>query len=116
MPDRQGIQIMKENVLIAMLKFPPDFTGAGSRILALYSNMQKKGKVGDVFVLTSTQRDIFSIDYSLDGVSVYSAGKNDIPAQRSFFNRLKKIFNTFRSGLLLSIRYFKEYKRYSIVH
>jgi len=40
------------NVLIGILLYPPDFTGAGLRIHMLYSNLKRKG-IKKIYVITN---------------------------------------------------------------
>ncbi|MDD4938645.1 MAG: glycosyltransferase [Candidatus Omnitrophica bacterium] len=105
------------NILLSMLKFPPDFTGAGLRTAALYSNLQKNGRIGKVLVLTSSQGGRTNPIYRVNGLDVFSVNGNIYPAPEStLFSRVKKTFYVLRSSLRISRQYMRCHREFDIIH
>jgi glycosyltransferase involved in cell wall biosynthesis len=105
------------NILVSLLKYPPEHTGAGLRVRRMYDNLQEGGQVDRLYVLTSR---------------TFAAGKTQARHRRQQircvgFNPHEQTPDTRRSGLLKAlfvcragvatiIHYLRIYKKIDIVH
>jgi glycosyltransferase involved in cell wall biosynthesis len=79
------------NVLVALLKFPPDFTGAGQRIQTMYSRLLENNAVENVFVMATTSRDLKEVVLNQGKLNIFFVSRNlYIGGKRSIIRRLKK--------------------------
>lgn len=77
-------------VLVGILKYPPDFTGAGLRIHNLYKRLREQG-VKTVHVITSSEQPIVNYFREIDGIKVHYVGHNKfIAAQGRFVGKVAK--------------------------
>jgi glycosyltransferase involved in cell wall biosynthesis len=104
------------NVFISILKYPPDFTGAGQRIHRIYRHLKQKG-IEDVFVLTTTSRNISCKKEIRDGIQIYFLGNNQLmEKQKSFLGKLKKTQYVLSSLFRIVSVYRRVYKSIDVVH
>jgi glycosyltransferase involved in cell wall biosynthesis/GT2 family glycosyltransferase len=100
------------NVLIGILKYPPDFTGAGQRIHQLYKHLKKKG-VQHVYVLTTSPSKFRYRQENIEGIEVHLIGGNHfIQTQPSFRLKIKKAWYI-ASTILKVIGFYRRFS-YSI--
>ena len=106
------------NVLVSILKFPPDFTGAGLRISQMYGNLQQKGDLDRVFVITT---GALAGNRTNSGQSRHLAvryvGGNRYPgAARRTSERLRKAIYVLRAGAVAIIQYLRLFRKVDLVH
>jgi len=105
------------NILVALLKFPPDFTGAGQRIENMYVRLLARRSIDRVLVLTTSQRDMQTSDAKRRVIDVFFVGKNAyINHQSSFEGRIMKFFYVLTSAAVVIKRYLKSYRKFDLVH
>ncbi len=105
------------NVLVSILKYPPDFTGAGLRTARMYRNLQFKGEVDRIFVITtgacSERRDpCGSSRQEITTVGRYRYEKTP----QTLAEILKKSLFVLGAGILTIIQYLRVFKKVDLVH
>src|SRR4030067_3834737 len=95
-------------VLIGILLYPPDFTGAGFRIHRLYNNLKKKG-IKKIYVITNCLRIIDAKTRIYDDMEIYYVNTNFKYArkQKKFINNILKTLVILRSIVTTLIIFLK---------
>ena len=104
-------------VLIGILLYPPDFTGAGFRIHRLYNNLKKKG-IKKIYVITNCLRIIDAKTRIYDDMEIYYVNTNFKYArkQKKFINNILKTLVILRSIVTTLIIFLKLRNKIDIVH
>lgn len=113
---RDSVKIKNMNVLIGILMYPPDFTGAGLRIHRLYSNLRKKG-VNKVYVITNSISKIEKRTKTYDGIEIIYIGCNKYAGKQTHIGKkfLKTMF-VLRIFLRTTLTFFKLQSEIDIIH
>jgi glycosyltransferase involved in cell wall biosynthesis len=105
------------NILISILKYPPDFTGAGLRTQQMYHNLQDRGVVDQVYVITTREHLTTKHRTDSDRQKIAYVGFNPyVEKQTTYILRLKKTCFVFQAGIRAIIQYFKTFRNIDIVH
>lgn len=104
------------NVLIGILMYPPDFTGAGLRIHRLYSNLRKKG-VNKVYVITNSINKTEKKTRTYDGIEIIYIGCNKYAGRQTHIGKkfLKTMF-VLRIFFRTTIVFLKLQSEIDIIH
>lgn len=107
------------NVLVSVLKYPPDYTGAGLRLHTLYQHLKTKG-VGEVYVLTTGSRASMDgkggKDAMLDGIAVTRVVRNPYPDRQRGARRIRKALLVCRGAWGALWAYRRVAGRIDVVH
>jgi glycosyltransferase involved in cell wall biosynthesis len=104
-------------ILVSILKYPPDFTGAGLRIKHMYHNMLDRGAVDQVYVITSREHAAPKNRTELDQQEIRYVGFNPYAEpQTTRLSKLKKANFVLKAGIRTIIQYFKLFRNIDIVH
>lgn len=110
------IRPMNLNVLVCILKYPPEFTGAGQRIHRIYRHLKEKG-VDRVYVIATTSRKFSYKKETIDDVQVHFIGNNRLmEQQKSFRGKLHKVIFVLSSLFKTFFIYLKLYRHFDVVH
>jgi glycosyltransferase involved in cell wall biosynthesis len=102
-------------VLISLLKFPPDFTGAGYCTEWLYRKLKAKG-VTRVYVITTSAGAPVGVDRR-EGIVVIRVARNRyIENQKSTGGKIGKAFFTLTAGVRAMAVYFRLRREVDLVH
>lgn len=104
------------NILIGILMYPPDFTGAGLRIHNLYGNLLKKG-VNKVYVITNSICGFENSVRLYDGIEIHYIGHNHYAGkQTSLMKKFLKVLFVFRVFFKTIAMFLKLQPKVDIVH
>lgn len=104
-------------ILVSILKYPPDFTGAGLRTKQMYRNLLDRGAVDHVCVITSRAHAASKNRTELERHEIRYVGFNPyIEPQKTRLSKLKKANFVLQAGIRTIIQYFKSFRNIDIVH
>lgn len=104
-------------ILVSILKFPPDFTGAGLRIERLYKNLHSRG-VDHVSVIT-TCSSAYSANIKMhDGMTIYyvARGHGRIEKQKNIISIFIKSLYVIKSAFKAVYVYVINFSRSDVIH
>lgn len=102
-------------ILVSILRFPPDFTGAGQRIEKFYSRMLENKSAESVSVFTTSPQKKPDYIEKRGGMEIFFIGKNSYQSC-SGGSRLLKSFFVLRSSLSVVLRYLSTRQKIELVH
>ncbi|MCF6158925.1 MAG: glycosyltransferase [wastewater metagenome] len=104
------------NILIGILMYPPDFTGAGLRIHRLYSNLMKKG-IDKVYVITNSINGFEHRIRMYDGLEINYIGHNKYAGKQIHpLKKVLKVLFVFRMFFKTIILFLKMQSKVDIIH
>ena len=106
------------NILIGILWYPPDFTGAGLRIHKLYSHLKKKG-VNNVYVITTSLSKLENKIRIYEGMEIIYIGENKYAYatdQKYLLKKLSKAVFIVKSCFRTVVAFLKIQSQVDIVH
>ncbi len=104
-------------ILIGILKYPPDFTGAGLRTQQMYRNLKGRGAVDQVYVITSCEHGVYKKRTESNQQEIRYVGFNPyVEPQSTYFLKLKKAAFVLLAGIRTIIQYFLLFRNIDIVH
>lgn len=104
------------NILVSLLRYPPDYSGAGQRTHMMYANLRKKG-AGRVYVITTAKKHFLLRPVKRDGIIVFYIGNNRFSQKQVFLNnRLLKAAYILRSAFVLAKVMLRLRKKIDIMH
>jgi starch synthase len=104
-------------ILVSILKYPPDFTGAGLRTKHMYHNLLDRGTVDQVYIITSREHTAPKNRTEWDQQEIRYVGFNPyVETQTTVLSKLKKANFVLQAGIRTIIQYFKTFRNIDIVH
>lgn len=104
-------------IMVSILKYPPDFTGAGLRTKHMYHNLLDRGAVDQVYIITSREHAAPKNRTELDQQEIRYVGFNPyVEPQTTRISKLKKANFVLQAGIRTIIQYFKTFRNIDIVH
>lgn len=100
------------NILVGILKYPPDYAGDGLRLHRTFQRLMKKGSVQNVYVLTSWDRSAAKKNERQDGISIIRPVECTL---KPVFKRLAKKLSLIRQIFGLIGIYFRLAPKIDIV-
>lgn len=103
------------NILLGILKYPPDYAGDGLRLHKTFQRLKSKGHINEVYVLTSWDHDTHKQNNNLNGIKIFRPAEYSLKEKYKKFGRLfKKIIIPFEIFKIIQT-YFSLYQKIDVV-
>jgi len=104
-------------LLVSILKYPPDYTGAGFRINNMYNNLLDRKEIDEVFVITTNEQNISSDQPRSDHHHIRYVGFNPyVDEQNTLGLKIKKTIYVLKMSFHTVVEVFKLIRQIDLVH
>ena len=103
------------NILLGILKYPPDYAGDGLRIHRMLTRLKESGRVRNVFVITSWDKPEQKEDQNLQGIHVFRPAESTLTKKWKSYGKFKKMAVFFREIFKITKLYFRLHRQIDLV-